>query len=504
MTERRILVHAPRGQDAMLALKVLAGAGMEAVSCPGETELRAEMDRGVGAILAVEEALATTAMRPLVEFLEKQPAWSDLPVLVLSKYGADSPEVQRAMRTLGNVSLLERPVRTMALVSAARSALRSREHQYQVRALNRAKDDFLATLAHELRNPLAPIRNAINILERKYPEPDVTRLTRMVDRQVSHLKRLVDDLLDIARITSGKLELQLGAVPLGAVVQHAVEMVDASVREKGHRLEVRQPTGSHVLVCDKVRLVQMLANLLVNACKFTPPGGFIELDVTVEGRVAQFVVRDSGEGIPADSLERIFDMFAQARVVGEPTGGLGIGLHLAKAFTELHGGTLVARSPGPGQGSEFVLRLPVVMGTETEVTADGAAAPIQSALPRKVLVVDDNVDAAVTLEALLRMQGITVSLAHDGAQAVAAVHRDKPEAVVMDIGMPVMNGYEAARRIRGDFGERAPRLIALTGWGQFLDKTRARDAGFNHHFVKPLDFEALISCLAGERAERQP
>jgi CheY-like chemotaxis protein len=387
-------------------------------------------------------------------------------------------------------------VRTATLISAARLALRARERQYQVRTLNRRKDEFLATLAHELRNPLAPIRNAMAIVERLHPTPDIERLAGMVERQVSHLQRLVDDLLDMARITNGKVDLQVSRTTVADIVTHALEIAEATISAKAHRLTIQQPDETVVLQADHVRVVQTVANLLVNAAKFTPPSGSIALTVQTCGPMVEFRVGDSGKGIAAASLERIFDMFAQARAIGEPTGGLGIGLHLAKAFAELHGGTVVAHSDGAGKGSEFVLRLPVVMEADAVRPAQPGDAGVACKQPGKVLVVDDNVDAASTLAALLGLQGIAVSVAYDGAAAVAAVQRDKPDAVVMDIGMPVMNGYDAARRIRGEFGEREPVLIALTGWGQFADKQRAKDAGFDSHLVKPVDFQELISCLA--------
>jgi CheY-like chemotaxis protein len=261
----------------------------------------------------------------------------------------------------------------------------------------------------------------------------------------------------------------------------------------GHRLAVEQPASPVQLVADHVRLVQAVSNLLLNAAKFTPPGGDIVLRVRANATRVDFTVIDSGRGIEREALERIFDMFEQARAAGEPSAGLGLGLHLARAFAELHGGTAFARSAGPGHGSEFTLRLPIVQPVET---AAPQASIDRSALPRRVLVVDDNRDAAQTLQALLSLHGVEVAVAHDGAQAVEAVRRDAPSAVVMDIGMPVMNGYEAARRIRE---LRLPHdivLIALTGWGQYADKASAAEAGFDFHFVKPLQIEDLIACLA--------
>jgi CheY-like chemotaxis protein/nitrogen-specific signal transduction histidine kinase len=399
---------------------------------------------------------------------------------------------------LGNVTLVERPVRTIALITATRSAVRARERQYQVRDADKRKDEFLATLAHELRNPLAPIRTSMGILKHLHPDSgQVTQLRQVVDRQVDHLTRLVDDLLDVARITSGKVALKKGRITLHSVINHAVEISASAMESKQHRLEVRAPDTPHVLDADHARLVQSVANLLVNAAKFTPAGGHIVLRADVAGPVATFRVKDNGIGLEPSSLAKIFELFAQTPVPGEAPTGLGIGLSLAKQFAEMHGGSLQARSEGLGRGSEFVLELPVVLeGEQPESPAQAGAAAL-AANARKILVVDDNVDAANTLEALLGMDGFTVTTAYDGVAAVAAAGTGRPDVVVMDIGMPGMNGYDAARLIRQQPGNEKVILIALTGWGQSTDKTRASLAGFDHHLVKPVDYDRLMSCLAG-------
>jgi len=492
--ERRFLIHVP-ALDAQLAGRVLQSAGIEASLCASAVELAAELERGVGALLLAEEALNRPVLAVLARHLAGQPAWSDLPMVVMAKRGADSLEAQRAVEQLGNVTMLERPVRTITLVSAARSALRARDRQYEMRALSRRKDEFLAALAHELRNPLAPIRNAMAIVQRLHPSPQVTSLVGIVDRQVSHLTRLVDDLLDVARITSGKIELKLAPTSARRVAQHALEIAQASLDAKQHRVQVDLPQDDVVLQADHVRLVQAVANLLVNAAKFTPASGDIALQVRQLDADINFEVRDNGRGLHADELERIFDMFEQTRAVGEPTGGLGLGLHLTRAFAQLHGGSVRASSDGPGRGSHFVLRVPVV-GAGGTAPAGPSGADSRQGAGHKVLVVDDNIDAASTLEALLSMHGMHVTVAHDGAAAVGKVEAEQPDAVVMDIGMPVMNGYEAARRIRSTVPGPRPMLIALTGWGQYADKARASEAGFDFHFVKPLSIDELLGCLA--------
>ncbi len=496
--ERRILVYGRPGRDATLIEKVFGAASLEVGHCQTPEELSLRLQEGAGALLIGEESLSPPVASAISDHLGRQPAWSDLPILLLAKHGADSLEAQRAIERLGNVTLLERPVRTMALISAARSALRARDRQYEMRALSQRKDEFLAALAHELRNPLAPIGNAMVILKRLHPSPQVEKLSGMVERQVVHLKRLVDDLLDVARITSGKLELQRSITTVERVIEHAVEIAQEGIAAKGHRLTIRTPDGRTDLHADHVRMVQSVANLLVNAAKFTPPSGEITLAVTLKPPVAEFLVKDNGSGLEPEFLGRIFEMFSQSRGVGETASGLGLGLHLTRAFAQLHGGTLTARSDGPGQGSEFLLSVPVVVDSPGE--AGPRESPKNGGLDCSVLVVDDNVDAASTLAALLTLQGARVEVAHDGAQALARLEQHKPEVVVMDIGMPVMNGYEAARAIRASVQQDPPKLIALTGWGQYADKARALEAGFDFHFVKPLHVDDLVGCLASIRA----
>jgi signal transduction histidine kinase len=494
--ERRIVICAPTGRDGLLTAKVLQSVGIHSIVCANSDELMKQLPLGAGALLLVEEVVSGTGMRPLAEYVAAQPTWSDIPILLLTRSGADSLDVQRAVEHLGNVTLVERPVRTIALITATRSAVRARERQYQVRDADKRKDEFLATLAHELRNPLAPIRTSMGILKHLYPDVgQITQLRHVVDRQVSHLTRLVDDLLDVARITSGKVTLRKGQITLQSVINHAVEISSSAMESKQHTLDVREPVAQYLLDADHARLVQSVANLLVNAAKFTPPGGHIVLRADVEGPVVTFRVKDNGIGLEPASLAKIFDLFVQTPVPGEAPTGLGIGLSLARQFAEMHGGTIHATSEGLGRGSEFVLTLPVVLGEEPSALPVQVASPAPHGNAKKILVVDDNVDAANTLAALLGMDGFAVTTAYDGLAAVAAARAGTPDIVVMDIGMPGMNGYDAARLIRQQPHSEKMVLVALTGWGQTTDKTLASQAGFNHHLVKPVDYESLMSCL---------
>ncbi|MES2189890.1 MAG: response regulator [Pseudomonadota bacterium] len=496
--ERRIVICAPTGQDASLTARVFESVGLNGIISSSPGDLLNHLSEGAGALLLVEEAISGLALRPLAEYIAAQPTWSDIPILLLTRSGADSVDVQRAVEHLGNVTLLERPVRTIALIAAARTAIRARERQYQVRDADQRKDEFLATLAHELRNPLAPIRTSMGILQHLHPDsPQVTQLRNVVNRQVTHLTRLVDDLLDVARITSGKVVLKKGHISMRSVINHAVEISGSAMDSKNHRLEVIQPDREYVLVADHARLVQSVANLLVNAAKFTPVAGHILLTASVSGNTVTFRVRDNGIGLEAASIARIFELFAQTPVPGEAPTGLGIGLSLARQFAEMHGGTLHATSPGMGKGSEFVLTLPVVVEEALPSVQQEKMDPemMKELTARKILVVDDNVDAADTLEALLGMDGFDVKAVYDGIAAVEAAGRIQPDVIVMDIGMPGMDGYDAARMIRQQEGDRKVTLIALTGWGQSADKKRADQAGFDHHLVKPVDYDLLMKCL---------
>ncbi|MDO9405895.1 MAG: response regulator [Polaromonas sp.] len=502
--ERRIVICASSGQDAALTQRVFDSVGIGSIVCSGIAELMEQLARGAGALLVVEELIAGPTLRSLADYVDSQPTWSDIPVLLMTRSGADSLEVQRAVEHLGNVSLLERPVRAIALIAAARSAVRARERQYQVRDADKRKDEFLATLAHELRNPLAPIQTSMGILQHLHPDsPQVTRVRDVVNRQVTHLTRLVDDLLDVARITTGKVMLKRGAITLESVVNHAVEICTAAMEAKKHQLEVHMPSTPHVLDADHARLVQSVANLLVNAAKFTPGPGHIVLRAGVEGDTVTFSVQDNGIGLEQASLGRIFDLFAQTPVPGEAPTGLGIGLSLAQQFAGMHGGSLHAESPGLGHGATFVLKLPVVVegatpaGPPTPAPTPSLASTPETMNMKKILVVDDNVDAADTLEALLSMDGFDVKTVYNGIAAVETAASLRPDVVVMDIGMPGMDGYDAARQIRLQTGGDQVMLIALTGWGQTTDRARASDAGFDHHLVKPVDYDQLIRCLKG-------
>jgi PAS domain S-box-containing protein len=367
-----------------------------------------------------------------------------------------------------------------------------RRSEEQLREADRRKDEFLAMLAHELRNPLAPIRNAVQILRRVSPAlAPLERAGEMIDRQVNHLSRLVDDLLDVSRVTQGKITLASGPVDLDQVVVHATEIVRPLIDERGHQLRVTPPPYPRGIRGDFTRLAQVIGNILTNAAKYTDEGGQIELSIAKLGAEVEIRVRDSGSGIAPDLLPHVFDLFTQAdRTLDRSHGGLGLGLSLARSLVELHGGHIQAHSEGLGRGSEFVVRLPL----DAEVQShDGASAPCPPGpMPvLRMLVVDDNIDSADSLGLLLEIDGHYVKRAHSGAVALQLALEFKPEVVLLDIGLPGMSGYEVAQRLRAVPGTAHSLLIAITGYGQEQDRRRSRESGFDHHLVKPISAETL-------------
>jgi len=663
--ERRILILGPTPRDTAILRDFLERSGIPSADCRDADSLFRELQQGVGAILVTEEAIADGAGR-LGALLSRQPAWSDLPVLVLTATGADSETVRKAVASLGNVTLLERPTRVNALLAATRAALRGRQRQYQIRAhladrewaerrsatelavarilaratdadpaasilravcegldwdagslwslaadgrldnvafwsrasrpvprfeeatrnarfergvglpgrvlasgdpecirditldsnfprreaarqdglrggmafpirsggetvaimeffsrvieefdaglmatmstigahvgqyldrraaedslrqADRRKDEFLATLAHELRNPLAPIRVATQLLHTPAAsEGDALWAREVIERQVRHLARLVEDLMEVSRVASGKIVLRRERVELAQVVRAAVETSRPIIEAAAHALTVSLPDDLVTIDADPLRLSQILSNLLNNAAKFTPAGGAIALSAAVSGAELTLRVSDTGVGIPPGMHDAIFEMFTQAESSAEGPAGLGIGLTLVRSFVQLHGGTVEARSAGPGSGSEFVVRLPVVVTDAADETPAPRAEDAPA--PRRVAVVDDNEDSAEGIAMLLRLDGHDVATAHDGLEAVALAERFRPEVVFLDIGLPGINGYEAARRIRALPGGREIRLVALTGWGQQEDRRKSAEAGFDRHLVKPVE-----------------
>ena len=361
---------------------------------------------------------------------------------------------------------------------------------------DRRKNEFLATLAHELRNPLAPLSNMVEVLKRAGNDREtLARARDTIERQLGQMVRLVDDLLDLNRITHDRLELRQSDVELSNVITQAIEVAKPLIDSANHQLRVNLPQETIYLHADPARLAQVFGNLLNNSCRYTMPGGVITLNAEVQDQEVVVTVSDSGSGIPPDKLESIFDMFTQVdRSAERLQGGLGIGLTLVKRLVEMHGGTVEARSAGENQGSEFVVRLPVLRKTAH------AVAPHSSTLPEptdkhRILIVDDNQDSADSLAMLLEITGNTTYLAHDGNEAIAAAEKYRPDVVLLDIGLPKLNGHEVCRHVREQAWGKDIVMVALTGWGQDEDRRKSREAGFDGHLVKPVNYEELLELL---------
>lgn len=687
--EERVLVLAPTRSDGGLSRLILEEAGLRARVFSSLSELARELELGAGAIVLTDEVFVATDVPSLLDALRRQPAWSDLPVILLSSMGADSAAAAWGIELLGNITVLERPVRLTTLISAVRTAIRARRRQYelrdQFRELQRAessvrrqsdrqrllgeaaavllstdepdvmmhglfskiaphfrldayfnyvvndagdalrlesyegvpadeagkveqlhfgevtsgyvaqrreayiasdiettddpradlpkrfgirayacfplvaedrllgtlsfgsrrrtqlepdeieflrtvchyvtaayervrlirelrdadrrKDEFLATLAHELRNPLAPIRNALHIMQLAGDDvAAVDQARSMMERQLRQMVRLIDDLLDVSRITRRKLELRKERVQLAAVIGNAVDTTRPLIEAAGHSLTITLPPDPVYLDADPMRLAQVFSNLLNNAAKYTDRGGRLTLTAALDGNEVVVSVRDTGIGIPAEALPTVFEMFAQVdRSLEKSQGGLGIGLTLVKRLVEMHGGRVEARSEGLGKGSEFVTRLPMAAARQTKRRALSESLRTTSRLTCRILIADDNRDSAESMSMLLRMMGNEVRTVHDGIQAVEEASAFRPDVVLLDIGMPRMNGYDVARAIREQRWGTGMILVALTGWGQDDDKRRAREAGFDQHFTKPVNpaaLEQLIARLHGDVVSR--
>jgi signal transduction histidine kinase len=408
--------------------------------------------------------------------------------------GAASPEllprdlvtlqelVSRAAIALDNARLYS---------SLQHEIVRSRQAEEELQDVNRRKDEFLAMLSHELRNPLAPIRNAVEVIRRLAPpDPKLTMARDVVDRQVSLLARLVEELLDVSRISQGKIALKKEAVDLARIIAHSVETARPLIDARGQTLAVSGPAAPVWLSADFARISQVVANLLNNASKYTGEGGRIELAASADEGEATIVVRDNGAGIEPQLLPKVFDLFVQGeRALDRGQGGLGIGLTLVKRLVEMHQGTVDVASEGPGRGATFTVTLPCIAAVEPQQRAAHAAPAPRGpeVYGRRILVVDDNIDAAESTAAFLRLEGHEVKAVHDGLQALASLKVFDPHVVVLDIGLPGLDGYAVARQLRARGDTSHVLLIALTGYGQKEDRQRAADAGFDYHFVKPAD-----------------
>ncbi|MGH8318125.1 MAG: ATP-binding protein [Steroidobacteraceae bacterium] len=507
----RVLVVAPVGRDAAAIVDLLSQNGYGTHACDAVAEATAQIASGAGTLLLTEEALDREYVPNLRRQLHAQPAWSELPVIILTSGGeARSAQLLDLVAVAtGSVTLLERPLSAATLLRTVEVALRSRRRQYQVRDLleaqrareaalreaDRRKDTFLAILSHELRNPLAPIRNAAELLGSMNLTPMQLHWAQsVIRRQTAHMACLLDDLLDLARITQGKLRLRRQSCSLRSVVDAAVETARPMMETKGHRLFINLPNDLPPLSADPVRLAQAIANLLTNAAKYTDAGGTIELRARV-GEALAISITDSGIGIPKEQLGRLFSMFSQISSGDRSEGGLGIGLALVKGIVELHDGTVAAQSAGLGKGSEFLIHLPLIP-TSTALQPSEVESPPAHFGKLRLLIADDNKDAADTLALLLSLEGCDVRTAYSGHAAVSIAETFHPDVALLDIGMPEMDGFAAAKAIRRLHGGMKVCLVAVTGWGQEHDKRRSFEAGFAMHLTKPVDPDRLRALLA--------
>ncbi len=452
-----------------------------------------------GAGLVTEEALSLQ-FDCLARALRDQPPWSDFPMVVFRSAGPDSAgHLLEMLEYLGNVTLLDRPVRKLNLATAILAALRARRRQYELRdrlsdleESVRQRDRFLAILGHELRNPLAAITAAVE-LSRRRGEGSSEEIG-VVQRQSRNLARLVDDLLDVSRITSGKIVLERATVELAEVAERCAESLAAAAGAR--EIDVGVVADRDVRVeGDPVRLEQIVTNVLNNAIKYTPPGGRVAVEVRRDEGRALIAVRDTGAGIAADVLPRIFNLFAQAQdTLDRAQGGMGIGLTLVRSLVSLHGGTVEARSEGLGLGSEFRIHLPFARAAAERGRAP-ADEPVAETAGRRVVLIEDNGDLRESIRQLLELDGHRVATASDGAEGLELIRARRPDVALIDIGLPLLDGYAVARSARAELGNRT-RLVALTGYGQAEDREKAARAGFDDHLTKPITGRALRRVLS--------
>lgn len=514
----RILILAPSPGDASLCERFLREAQLQPYICADTETLCRALTEPAAALVVAGEALRGDAGAYIREQFQQQEEWSSLPLIVLTRRLAQaSVEALDDDDLFGHVRLIERPVDSTVFVNGVKMALRERRHQYRIRDLldERAehvaqRDEFLATLGHELRNPLAAIMTCGEVLESLGLEaPQAARCLGVISTQSAQIKRLLDDLSDISRINRRKLSLQCKALELTTTLDEVVAQVQSTIDASGQRLELEIGDDPMPLWADATRLRQIFANLLINASRYSPPETAISLSARARDGLAEVRIRDQGIGMSAETQARIFEPFFQApQREGEPRTsrcGLGVGLTLAHSLVEMHAGSIHAESDGPGRGSQFRVLLPIQEAPPTEVVhvqqepeleqpqqARKASSPSQ-----RILLIEDNLDFGNGLKRLLELRGHDVVLAHDGPGGLSAAESHRPDVVVLDIGLPGLDGYEVASRLRSLKGFDGLRVIAVTGFSREVDLRRSQRAGIDRHLVKPVAMPELEAAIAG-------
>jgi signal transduction histidine kinase/CheY-like chemotaxis protein len=498
----RVMIWAPRGRDSTLIATLLTRHGIAVEACHSAHDLAGAIT-DAGCAVVAQDVLTADNLALLERELRSQPAWSDFAFILLAREPARGGCANRAWQALGNVAVLERPTRSRSLLAAVAAALRARRRQYEAQQAIHHRDQFLAMLAHELRNPLAAISLASEAERQKQaPAPDGTPGGRgrdvmtIISRQARHLSRLVDDLLDVARVTTGKVAVDRVVLDLNDVLARGLQSQEMSARDRRIQL-VGRPWPEPLLVRgDAVRLDEVLSNLLSNAIQYSPPGSCVEASLGREGERCVLSVHDDGVGIGPEMLPRVFDLFAQGDVsLDRSRGGLGLGLTLVKALVELHGGEVSAHSDGLGRGSTFTVQLPQLDASVEPHVPSSRLGPSPPPPPVSVLVVDDNSDLLEMTKEVLEGLGCDVAIARDGPSGLERLRQLAPRLAFVDIGLPGLDGYQLAREARSEEARSCdahrPWLVALTGYGQPEDRERALAAGFDRHLTKPVSVAAL-------------
>ena len=511
--ELRVLMLLPTGRDSTLVCSALDNAGVAAFACPTLDDMIESVAQGVGTLMIAEEALQGNAVARLVALAERQPIWSDIPLIVFS---SSSENVERLVQTLSgklNTTIVERPVRITILISAVRGALRARERQYQTRDLltqlkeaDKQKDLFLATLSHELRTPLNSIVGWIKLLQSGTAGPaDLDHALAVIERNAKAQSEIIDDILFVSRIVTGKLELKQEPVDLVKVVRAALDVVEPSVRAGGLKAVTSIDIPEALITGDADRLQQVFLNLLSNAIKFTDHGGTITVSVAHDCGNAIVSVADTGRGIDPRILPEMFDRFRQAdSEYSRRAGGLGLGLAIVRHLAELHGGSVTAESPGLGKGATFSVSFPLIAIRAVEPPDEPAYAqpPLRVAAANsvsdlRVVLVEDDTDSREMLKTFLESNGMCVTAVESAPAAIEAVKLVKPDILISDVGLPGQDGYEMISRIRSfpaEEGGQTP-AIALTGYVSLQDRKQALSSGFQEHLAKPIDFEELVGRI---------